>query len=113
MTMPRQRTFLLVLATLILAGFVAGRFDVIDRGHRDARPAWRVEPRPQPGQARNWQERAFVKTLAIDPAQLVRPSSLKEDRSGDLLVLDWSAACVRRFSPTGEPRVSYCLPPGA
>jgi hypothetical protein len=111
--MPRERTFFLVLATLVVAGVAVGHFD-FDRG--EVQPVLRSSPRPQPGKARTWQRRSFVKTLVLAPnaaARLVRPLSLKEDRSGDLLILDWSAASVRRFSPDGQPRASYGLPPRA
>jgi hypothetical protein len=111
--MQRERTFFLVLATLVVAGVAVGHFD-FDRG--EVQPVLRASPRPQRGHVRIWQERSFVKTLGLAPnaaARLVRPLSLKEDRSGDLLILDWSAAAVRRFSPDGQPRISYALPPGA
>ncbi len=110
--MPRERTFFLVLATLIVAGVAVGHFG---DGRREVQPALRLQPQSQKKHARSWQERSFVKTMVIAPAagvRLARPVSLKEDRSGDVLVLDWSDASVRRFSPSGRPGVSYHLPPG-
>ncbi|HEX4960531.1 MAG TPA: hypothetical protein VF173_06810 [Thermoanaerobaculia bacterium] len=111
--MPRERTFFLVLATLIVAGFAVGHFS---QSRREVQPELAVHPRPQAERARTWRQPSFVKTLEISPATgapLVRPLSLKEERSGDLLVLDWSAGSVRRFSPSGEEKVSYHLPAGA
>jgi hypothetical protein len=111
--MPRDRTFFLVLASLIVGGVVAGHFN---QNRREVQPVLRVHPRAQQRQARIWQERSFVKSQVLSPgagAPLVRPLSLKEDRAGDLLVLDWSDASVRRFSAGGKPGVSYRLPAGA
>ncbi|HEX3551805.1 MAG TPA: hypothetical protein VIA62_01075 [Thermoanaerobaculia bacterium] len=110
--MLRERTFFLVLATLIVAGVAVGRFS---GSRREVQPALRVQPRWQTKHARTWQERSFDQPLVIAPAagvRLARPVSLKVDRSGDVLVLDWSDASVRRFSPSGQPGVSYHLPPG-
>jgi hypothetical protein len=111
--MLRERTFFLVLATLIVAGVAVGYWG---ESRREVQPSWRASPRAQANPARIWQERSFVKATTLSPATgvaLVRPVSLKEDRVGGLLVLDWSAARVRRFSPTGQPGVSYGLQPGA
>lgn len=113
--MLRDKTFFLVLATLIVAGIAAGPFH---RKEREIQPALRADgprPRSQPGPARVWRERSFVRTLSLSPgagAPLSRPLSLKEDRSGDLLVLDWSAGGVRRFSPDGKPGAFYRSPLG-
>jgi hypothetical protein len=115
MTMLRDKTFFLVLATLIVAGIAAGPFHHQDR---EVQPALRgdgPQARSQSGPTRVWRERSFVRTLSLSPgagAPLSRPLSLKEDRSGDLLVLDWSAGGVRRFSPTGKPGTFYRLPAG-
>ncbi|HEX3529029.1 MAG TPA: hypothetical protein VH988_18385 [Thermoanaerobaculia bacterium] len=108
-------TFFLVMATLIVAGVVAGSFK---HDSRSMQPALRVSgprPRPQARSARSWQERSFAKALVLSPATgapLLRPLSLKEDRSGDLLALDWSDAGVRRFTAAGQPRAAYHLPAG-
>lgn len=112
--MLRDKTFFLVLATLIVAGIAAGPFHHQDH---EVQPALRADgprPRSQPGPGRVWRERSFARVLTLSPgagALLSRPLSLKEDRSENLLVLDWPAG-VRRFSPTGEPGAFYHLPTG-
>lgn len=108
--MPRERTFWLILASLILAGFVASLF-----GQRPHTEQVTLSPEAPPLEsqksiARVWKEAEFKKIAAIPTGQgsrLERPTLLRTDRQRNLYVLDSEHRRIERISPSGELLATY------
>jgi hypothetical protein len=97
--MPRERTFWMVLASLVLVGVVAGSFS--RRGGTFPLRLAPGAPRPRPQEVREriWNPAGFERAAQVPMgmATLLRPGP-----GGDVYVLDSGRSRVLRLSPEGR-----------
>lgn len=97
--MPRERTFWMVLASLVLAGVVAGSFSRRASIQPLTLAPGAPRPRAQEAGERVWKEGGFeqVAQVPVAMATLLRPGP-----GGDVYVLDSARSRVLRLSPDGR-----------
>lgn len=108
--MPRERTFWLLLGTLILAGFVVSWFSNRVRTEQLILAPEAPPLEPQKVTARVWREVRFEQISSIPTGQgtsLERPTFLRVDRQGNLFVLDSADRQIEKISAAGEPLATY------
>lgn len=102
--MPRERTFWMVLASLVLAGVVAGSFSRRAATYQLSLAPGAPQPRPQEARERVWREASFerIATVPVGLATLLRLGP-----GGDVYVLDSGRSQVLRLSPEGRVLTAY------
>lgn len=102
--MPRERTFWMVLASLVLVGVVAGSFSRRAATYQLSLAPGAPPPRPQEARARVWREAGFerIATVPVGLATLLRLGP-----EGDVYVLDSGRSQVLRLSPEGRVLTTY------
>lgn len=108
--MPRERTFWMVLASLIVVGLAAGIFGQRAGTYPLTLAAGAPPPRPQEARERVWRTARFepVATVPAGPTGLVEmPTLLRIDRRGGLYVLDSARSAVVKLSPEGRLLATY------
>lgn len=108
--MPRERTFWLLLVSLILAGFIASWFSNRVRTEQLTLAPEAPPLEPQKVTARVWREARFEQLFAIPTGQgtsLERPSFLRVDPQGNLFVLDSADRQIEKISAAGELLGTY------
>ncbi|HZF11587.1 MAG TPA: hypothetical protein VFE33_22590 [Thermoanaerobaculia bacterium] len=110
--MPRERTFWLLLATLLVAGWGASFFD--HRGPHSLRLGLAPDAPPplaQPAGGRSFRPARFelLSTLPAGGAgaELTLPTVLRVGGPGDLYLLDSGRERVLKIADDGRPRVAY------
>lgn len=108
--MPRERTFWMVLASLIVVGLAAGIFGQRAGTHPLVLNPDAPQPRPQEARARVWRPARFELRATV-PAQagglLEMPTLLRIDGRGGLYVLDSGRSAVVKLSPEGRLLATY------
>lgn len=101
--MPRERTFWMVLATLVLVGLAAGFFSRREGIHPLELAPGAPRPRPQEAKERIWREARFepVATVPLG-ADLELPTLLRIGPAGSVYVLDSGRSRVLRISSEGR-----------
>ena len=104
--MPRERTFWIVLASLVMVGVLAGSFTRRAGTYPLTFAAGSPSPRPQESRQRIWREAGFerIATVPVDMPTLLRPGL------GGVYVLDSSRSQVLRLSPEGKVLTAYSDP---
>ena len=97
--MPRERTFWLVLASLVVVGVVAGSFTRRSGTYQLAFAPDSPAPRPQEASKRIWKD-VELERIATVPVAL--PTLLRPGPGGDVYVLDSGELQVLRISPDGR-----------
>jgi hypothetical protein len=102
--MPRERTFWMVLASLVIVGVVAGSFGRRAATYPLTLAPGAPSPRPQETRERIWKEAGFerIATVPVGLATLLRPGP-----GGDVYVLDSGRSRVLRLSPEGRILTTY------
>lgn len=101
--MPRERTFWMVLATLVLVGLVGGFFTNRERVTPLELAPGAPRPRPQPSRERVWREARFEPVAAVPLGRdLELPTLLRVGPGGGVYVLDSGRSRVLRISPEGR-----------
>jgi hypothetical protein len=108
--MPRERTFWMVLASLIVVGLAAGIFGQRAGTYPLALNPDAPPPRPQEARGRVWRPARF-EPVATVPARagglLEMPTLLRVDSRGGLYVLDSGRSAVVKLSPEGRLLATY------
>jgi hypothetical protein len=108
---PRERTYWLLLASLILIGLAGGHFR--DRGPETVQLSFAPgapAPVPQEAARRIWSTALFASVAEVPAGEgkpLQMPTLLRVDGQGNLFVLDSGDLRVKKFSPDGQPLNSY------
>ncbi|MES1243038.1 MAG: hypothetical protein ABUT39_15595 [Acidobacteriota bacterium] len=100
--MPRERTFWMVLASLVVAGLAAGFFGQRAGTHPLVLNPEAPAPRPQTVRERVWRAARFelIKELTAWQAGFLRlPTVLRVDDRGNLYILDSGQSAVIKLSP--------------
>jgi len=102
--MPRERTFWMVLASLVIVGVVAGSFSRRAATYQLSLAPGAPQPRPQETRERVWREASFerIATVPVGLATLLRLGP-----EGDVYVLDSGRSQVLRLSPEGQALTTY------
>ena len=101
--MPRERTFMLLLLTVVLVGLAIGHM---------SRDTFRLTPSdsptvlpltPQEAAERRWQEATFSREAVFGGDGLMqRPQDFRVGGDGHVYVLDSAQRLIRKFSPQGD-----------
>jgi hypothetical protein len=102
--MPRERTFWMVLASLVLVGVVAGSFSRRAGTYPLTLVPGAPAPRPQETRERVWNPAGFERIATV---QVGLPTLLRPGPGGDVYVLDSSRSRVLRLSPEGRILTTY------
>ncbi len=108
--MPRERTFWMVLASLVVAGLAAGFFGQRAGTHPLALDSKAPAPRPQTVRERVWRDARFepVDSIAAwDGGYLHLPTVLRVDGRGNLYILDSGQSAVIKLSPERRQLARY------
>jgi hypothetical protein len=102
--MPRERTFWMVLASLVLVGVVAGSVSRRGGTYQLTLAPGAPPPRPQETHERVWKEAGFERIAQVPMAlaTLLRPGP-----GGDVYVLDSGRSRLLRLSPEGRILTTY------
>jgi DNA-binding beta-propeller fold protein YncE len=101
---PRERTFWMVLASLVLAGVVAGSFSRRGGTYPLTLVPGAPPPRPQEARERVWNPAGFERIATV---QVGLPTLLRPGPGGDVYVLDSGRSRVLRLSPEGRILTTY------
>ncbi|HVG10539.1 MAG TPA: hypothetical protein VNM67_22730 [Thermoanaerobaculia bacterium] len=102
--MPRERTFWMVLASLVLVGVVAGSFSRRAGTYPLTLAPGAPSPRPQEARERVWKEAEFERIATVEVGL---PTLLRLGPGGDVYVLDSGRSRVLRLSPEGRILATY------
>ena len=108
--MPRERTFWMVLASLVVVGLAAGIFGQRAGTHPLTLNPEAPAPRPQTVRERVWRAVRFepVASFSSGPgAYLEMPTLLRVDNGGNLYILDSGRSTVVKLSPEGRQLAKY------
>lgn len=108
--MPRERTFWMVLASLVVVGLAAGIFGQRAGTYPLTLNPDAPQPRPQEARARTWRPARFepVATVSAKAGGLLEmPTLLRIDDRGGLYVLDSGRSAVVKLSPEGRLLATY------
>lgn len=111
--MPRERTFWMVLASLVLVGLAAGHFGRRAGTYPLSLAEGSPPPRPQEARERVWRTARFEPVANVPAGEgkmLAMPTVLRVDGRGDVYILDSGRSEVRRLSPAGRPLTVYSDP---
>jgi hypothetical protein len=105
--MPRERTFWLVLASLVVVGVAAGSFgrrtEIVPLTLAPGAPS----PRAQESQSRTWEETGFERVAVVPAEKVGMATLLRLGPEGSAYVLDSGHARVLRLSPDGRILATY------
>lgn len=102
--MPRERTFWMVLASLVLVGVVAGSFTRRTAIYPLTLAPGAPSPRPQQARERIWKDVELERVAAV-PVAL--PTLLRPGPEEDVYVLDSGRSQVLRLSSDGRVLATY------
>lgn len=106
--MPRERTFWMVLVSLILVGLAAGFFGQRAGTYPLALAPGTPQPQPQESRERIWREARFDPVATIPPgADLELPTLFRAGPGGSVYVLDSGRSRILRISPEGRILAVY------
>lgn len=108
--MPRERTFWMVLASLVVVGLAAGIFGQRAGTHPLTLNPEAPLPRPQTARERVWRAARFepLGSYPAGPAHRLQiPTLLRVDGRGNLYILDSGRSAVVKLSPEGRPLAEY------
>ncbi len=106
--MPRERTFWMVLASLVVVGVLAGSLSRRAGTYPLTLVPGSPQPRPQEVQERVWKEAGFERIAEIPVGEnLDLPTLLRVGPGGDVYVLDSGLSRVLRVSPEGRTLTTY------
>lgn len=108
--MPRERTFWMVLASLILVGLAAGLFSRRAGTYPLALAEGSPRPRSQEARERVWRTARFEPVASVPAGEgeaLEMPTVLRLDGRGDAYVLDSGRSEVRKLSSGGRLLAVY------
>lgn len=106
--MPRERTFWMVLASLVVVGLAAGIFGQRAGTHPLTLDSEAPQPRPQAARERVWRAARFepAGSYPAGPALQI-PTLLRVDGRGNLYILDSGRSAVVKLSPEGRRLAEY------
>lgn len=106
--MPRERTFWMVLASLVVVGILAGSFGRRAGTYPLELVSGSPRPRPQEVRERVWKTVGFERLAEIPVGEnLALPTLLRVGPGGDVYVLDSGLSRVLRLSPEGRSLATY------
>jgi hypothetical protein len=108
--LPRERTFWMVLASLVVAGLAAGFFGQRAGTHPLALNPEAPQPRPQTVRERIWRDARFKLLESYEAWQagfLEMPTLLRVDDRDNLYILDSARSVVIKLSPEDRLAVRY------
>lgn len=108
--MPRERTFWMVLASLVVVGLAAGIFGQRAGTYPLALSPEAPPPRPQEAGKRVWRPARFQPVASVQAGAgglLEMPTLLRVDPRGGLYVLDSGRSAVVKLSPEGRLLATY------
>lgn len=106
--MTRERTFWMVLASLVVVGLVAGSFSRRAGTYPLTLAPGSPSPEPQEVQKRVWRTADFERIAGIPIGKTLElPTLLRVGPRGDVYVLDSGPSRVLRLSPEGRILSSY------
>ncbi|HWN42822.1 MAG TPA: hypothetical protein VNW71_11410 [Thermoanaerobaculia bacterium] len=106
--MPRERTFWMVLASLVVVGVIAGSFSRRAGTYPLELAPGSPQPVPQNARERVWKEAAFERAAEIPVGEnLDLPTLLRVGPGGTVYVLDSGISRVLRLSPEGQVLTTY------
>ena len=107
--MPREKTFVMLLATFVVGGVLMGYFRNQSEFVQHKLSQDGPQPRPQSVKQRQWKEVRFealpVQNVSEEP--LLALMGGKKDSYGNVFVLDWTDSAIKKFSSEGEHLRSY------
>lgn len=104
--MPRERTFFVLFVLLVAAGAVIGQLRGGTEVERSALAA-AAAPAPQDTDRRRWQPLAYTALERPAIQELIVATGARIARGGEVFVLDWGDAAVKRFDAAGTLLTTY------